>query len=143
MRLRRRQPDVFLSKVTEIFELELGREYRLVLTKSAGLYRYDISDIVRVESFEGEAPVIAFLNKGQHIASITGEKISELQVVTAFHEAIGKATPPVFVVCPSWGDPPRYSVLLEEADVEAFGGWPERLDVLDRGLRKLNIEYNE
>ena len=39
-------------------ELEVGCEYFIVLTNSAGMYRYCIGDQVRVVGFEGQAPML-------------------------------------------------------------------------------------
>jgi hypothetical protein len=54
-------------------ELESDHEYFVYLTTSAGLYRYDINDIIRVVDFYRRTPVIQFVRKGQGISSITGE----------------------------------------------------------------------
>ena len=69
---------------TELIE---GRNYFIVLTTAGGLYRYKISDLVRCVGFHGRAPLIEFLNKGAHFSSLTGEKLSEFQVVAAVEEA--------------------------------------------------------
>ena len=69
--------------ILEGHELEVGKDYYIVLTTSGGLYRYDIHDVVRCVGFEGQAPLVEFLNKGKHFCSLTGEKLSEYQVVRA------------------------------------------------------------
>ena len=67
--------------VLRAHEVRPGEEYWILLTTSAGFYRYDIGDVVKVVGFEGQAPVIEFLHKGAHLCSMTGEKLSERQVV--------------------------------------------------------------
>ena len=52
-----------------------------------GLYRYNIHDLVHCVGFHGYAPVIEFLNKGSHFSSLSGEKLSEHQVIAAVEEA--------------------------------------------------------
>jgi hypothetical protein len=69
--------------VLEAHELEVGSEYYILLTTSSGLCRYHIRDVVRCTGFHGATPLLEFLHKGAHISSITGEKISESQVVQA------------------------------------------------------------
>ncbi len=57
------------------------------MTTAGGLYRYNISDLVRCVGYHGRAPLLEFLNKGAHYSSLTGEKISEHQVVAAVEAA--------------------------------------------------------
>ena len=126
-------------------ELEVGGEYFILLTNSAGLYRYDIGDLVRVEGFLGGSPLVTFLNKGVHCSSLTGEKLSERQVVDAVNSALSETGFRLssYCVAPVWtGEVPHYAVLVEEPEardgvaVGAFRAATERL------LRSLNIEYN-
>ena len=70
-------------------ELIEGRRYFILPTTAGGLYRYQIFDLIRCVGFHGKAPVIEFLNKGAHISSVTGEKLSEYQVVAAVAAAAG------------------------------------------------------
>lgn len=122
-------------------ELEVGQEYFIVLTTSAGLYRYDLRDLVRVVGYVGQAPVIEFLNKGAHISSLTGEKLTEHQVTKAMAEAGQSCRENLvhFVLAPRWDDPPYYVLhiegpLSEPADRAVA-------DALDVALQKVNIEY--
>jgi hypothetical protein len=68
-------------------QLEIGKSYYLLFTNGSGLYRYDINDLVRVTGFYGEFPLFEFLQKGEGVTSLTGEKISEQQVMKAVDEA--------------------------------------------------------
>ncbi|MFQ5461627.1 MAG: GH3 auxin-responsive promoter family protein [Phycisphaerae bacterium] len=135
------------ATVLRCHELAVGEEYRVLLTTSAGFYRYDIGDYVRVHRFEGQAPVIEFLHRGEHTASVTGEKLTEWQVTAAFErscQALG-ASPECFVLCPRWGDPPKYLLYVEERGDRSID---ENLrdhallaEALDRQLGEINIEY--
>jgi hypothetical protein len=127
--------------VLEAHELEVDKNYYIVLTTSAGLYRYDIQDLVRCVGFRGTAPVLEFLNKGSSFSSITGEKLSEFQAASAVRSAFGELGLPIetFTLAPTFGDPPRY-VLLIEAGVG--GKDPRTLAArLDRQLGQWNCEY--
>ena len=131
--------------VLECHELEEGRNYFILLTTSAGLYRYDIQDVVRCTGFYGRTPLLAFLNKGAHISSITGEKISEAQVVTA----VGQATKalevelPCYCVVPVWGELPGYRLLVEAEDLPAPEIARQLAAHADGQLQSLNLEYGE
>ncbi|TKB73394.1 MAG: GH3 auxin-responsive promoter family protein [Nitrospira sp.] len=46
-------------------ELETGKTYYVLLTTPAGLYRYDINDVVSVTGYYRNTPVIEFLRKGR------------------------------------------------------------------------------
>lgn len=130
-------------EVVEAADLVEGERYFLLLTTASGLYRYHIHDLVRCVGFHGKAPLIEFLNKGAHISSLTGEKLSEFQVVAAANAAqrhlglrLGS-----FLLLPTWGDPPHYSLLVESKDLAE--GDEDRLTAeLDAQLRALNLEYD-
>ena len=74
-------------ETVEATELIEGRNYFIVLTTAGGLYRYNISDLVRCVGYHGKTPLIEFLNKGAHYSSLTGEKLSEHQVIAAVEAA--------------------------------------------------------
>ena len=42
-------------------ELELGKEYEVIITNSSGFYRYRIGDVVKVVGFYQQAPQVEFL----------------------------------------------------------------------------------
>jgi hypothetical protein len=129
--------------VLEAHELEEGRDYYILLTTSGGLYRYDIHDVVRCVGWEGEAPLLTFLNKGAHFSSITGEKLSEFQVVSAVRRGAADERLEVgeFSVAPVMQDRPGYVLLVEDAWDESR---QQRLAAgIERHLERLNCEYSE
>ncbi len=70
-------------------EVVEGAEYFLLLTNACGLYRYDLGDRVRVTGVFGQAPLIEFLSRDAHTASLAGEKLTEDQVVLAMQRVLG------------------------------------------------------
>jgi GH3 auxin-responsive promoter len=131
----------FNEKTLLAHELEVGREYSLVVTTSSGLYRYQMYDIVRVEDFYNKTPLISFLNKGHHISSITGEKLSEYQAVTAVKGLLPGWQDSFFLISPTWDDPPHYVLLTEEKAMAPNYDWRSFLWRLDDRLQELNLEY--
>jgi hypothetical protein len=123
-------------------EVEIGRKYFIIITTPSGLVRYHIGDLVKVVGRMGLCPIIEFLNKGQHIANLTGEKITEFQVVSAVNTALDLLHLEVHNYClaPSWDKVPYYSLLVEESDLPA-GRAVELAAAVDKVLRALNIEY--
>ncbi len=124
-------------------ELESNREYYIYFTTSAGLYRYDINDVVRVVDFYRNTPVIQFVRKGQGMTSITGEKLTESQVTGALLEAVESGGYDVqhFTACVQWGEPPRYALYAELGDSMTTERSREFLRAFDRSLSEQNIEY--
>jgi hypothetical protein len=128
----------------EAWELSEGQNYFILLTTAGGLYRYQIHDLVRCVGFHGMAPLIEFLNKGAHFSSLTGEKLSEFQVVSAINDAqraLGLRLSS-YLLLPTWGEPPSYALLVEETDI-AEGSASERLEAeAEHRLRMVNLEYD-
>ncbi|HWE36694.1 MAG TPA: GH3 auxin-responsive promoter family protein [Isosphaeraceae bacterium] len=130
-------------ETVEAADLVEGERYFILPTTSGGLYRYQIHDLVRCVGFHGKAPVIEFLNKGAHISSLTGEKLSEFQVVAAVAEAqraLG-LTLKAFLALPTWDDPPYYSLLVERDDLGGVAAGERLAAEVDARLRRLNVEY--
>src|SRR5918997_2753168 len=96
-------------------QLDSNEHYYLLLTTSAGLYRYNLNDLIRVVDFYHGTPVIQFVRKGQGISSITGEKLAESQVTAALMRAVGASGADFAHVttCVEWGEPPRYQLYAE------------------------------
>lgn len=61
-------------------ELEVGKEYEVVLTTEGGLYRYKLKDVVRVLGCKNSCPIIKFVYRKNMLASIAGEKTSVEQL---------------------------------------------------------------
>ncbi len=131
--------------VLEAHELEQGRSYYVLLTTASGLSRYDICDVVRCTGFLHSTPLLEFLHKGAHVSNLTGEKISESQVVSAVRMGLDRLQLQLrhFTVCPVWDDPPRYQLLGEAEDVQSPAIGQLLADQADRNLRMLNCEYRE
>lgn len=66
------------------WELQAGQRYRLVVSTTAGLYRYDMNDILECTGHVRGAPLLRFVRKGGNMLNITGEKVSEDQLLAAF-----------------------------------------------------------
>jgi hypothetical protein len=123
-------------------ELTLGGSYYLVPTTAAGLYRYHISDLIRVTGFVGRTPLVEFLGKGHRFSNLTGEKLSEHHVTQAMERATAASGyhPTAYGVAPVWDDAkPFYAVFIEEPDATAGVG--PFLVTLDAELQKQNSEY--
>lgn len=74
------------AKFLQLHELEKGKRYLLYVTTYAGLYRYNMNDLVECTDFYGTIPAIQFIQKVNGIISMTGEKVSEKQFIDAVQE---------------------------------------------------------
>lgn len=125
-------------------ELEDGKSYFIVPTTASGLYRYQISDLVRVRGFLGKTPLVEFLGKGHRFANLTGEKLSEHQVTQATETAGTRTGVHVggYSLAPVWDDErPYYGLFVEEPDAADEPALRRYLAEYDRCLGELNIEY--
>jgi GH3 auxin-responsive promoter len=134
------KPEPECVEATELIE---GRNYFIVLTTAGGLYRYNISDLVRCVGYHNRAPLLEFLNKGAHYSSLTGEKLSEHQVVAAVEAAQQTARRHLgsYLLAPIWDDPPYYALLVEERDLADPGASADLAAAVEDELRRQNVEY--
>ena len=131
-------------KILGAHELEMGREYAILITTSGGLYRYNMNDVVRVEDFYGTFPMVRFVQKGSGVTSLTGEKLYESQYLeaitsaaallnfqTAFHMAFADISDS------------RYHCFIEPAQPGVANDQliPRLADEIDKTLQSINPEY--
>lgn len=123
------------------WELEQGERARLVITTEAGLYRYDLDDVVEVIGHCRRTPVLRFVGKGRRVLNVLGERVTEEQAALAVRETAGRlaARPLGFTLGVERGLVPRYRLAVElegaSPDLEALAA------ALDRALAALNVEY--
>lgn len=131
--------------VLEAHELVRDEDYFILLTTSSGLYRYDISDVVRCTGFEGTTPLLRFLHKGAHIANITGEKLSESQIVDSVRSSADRLSLALhqFTAMPVWGEPPWYQLAVEQGDLPSPESGLRLAEHVDERLQEVNCEYRE
>jgi hypothetical protein len=126
-------------------ELDEGKTYYIVLTTPAGLYRYDINDVVRVTGFYNRTPLIEFVRKGRDVTNITGEKVHVNQVIQAMEQAQSAARVTVqHYRAFADTEKSRYAFLVEmDGAVASKVALSSLLEELDSSLRRLNIEYEQ
>lgn len=65
------------SGIKSIDELELGKTYELVITNLCGLYRYRMSDAVKVTGFWQKTPLVQFMYRVNKTINMVCEKTTE------------------------------------------------------------------
>jgi auxin responsive GH3 family protein len=74
-------------KLVDLADVELGKEYELVITTYAGLYRYQVGDILRVTGFHNSAPQFHFVRRKNVLLSIDSDKTDEAELQKAVENA--------------------------------------------------------
>jgi GH3 auxin-responsive promoter len=72
------------DKLLSSHELKLHHEYLLILSDNYGLIRYNTGDIFKVTKIIHGHPNLEFLRRREMTSSLTGEKITEQQVLALF-----------------------------------------------------------
>jgi hypothetical protein len=122
------------GEVRWAWELEHGEQYRLIVTTSAGLWRYDMEDVVEVVGFCENTPLIRFVGKSGRFLNAVGERVTGEQVSSAMVKLEGAIDG--FTVGVRMGDVPSYVVAFEG---KIDGSYVAK--TLDSALSELNVEY--
>lgn len=122
-------------------ELIAGQEYYVIVTTQSGLYRYDINDIICAGEAINNCATFSFLQKGRGVTNITGEKLSEHQLIAAMGEVIASLEISVGgYIGLANEEESRYDIYLEFNQPSLI----ERIATdIDAKLRSLNIEYDD
>ncbi|WP_323991735.1 GH3 auxin-responsive promoter family protein [Nguyenibacter sp. L1] len=123
-------------------ELDVGKEYHVIMSQLNGLTRLYTGDIFSVEKIEAGVPYIYFTRRHGVYHSFTGEKLTEVEVVSAIERGLAQFGAPLglFLCGARWGSPPGYSIAIELH-------LPRKLDVteiataIDLHLQHISIEY--
>lgn len=125
-------------------ELEEGKQYYIYVTTVAGLYRYDMNDIIEVTGFYEKTPLLRFVQKGKGVVSFTGEKLYESQVLASVDEAFAPLQGRyefIAAIGEMRGSKPCYVFLTEFEKAVDEAAAKSMLKSLEEGLRSQNIEY--
>ncbi|XP_065017808.1 jasmonoyl--L-amino acid synthetase GH3.5-like [Musa acuminata AAA Group] len=75
------------SEPVGLTEVEIGKEYEIIVTNFAGLYRYRLGDVVRVAGFHNSTPELQFVCRRSLVLSINIDKNTEKDLQLAVEEA--------------------------------------------------------
>jgi hypothetical protein len=130
-------------KVYQLWELRKGELYCPVVTTSAGLYRYNMTDLVEVTGFYNQYPLIKFVQKVNGTISLTGEKLHERQFIEAVRTCSQEMGLPIsFFVGFADQERSNYRFYYEFADQTiSMPRAEEFTKAVDARLGEYNIEY--
>ncbi|XP_039058874.1 indole-3-acetic acid-amido synthetase GH3.17-like isoform X5 [Hibiscus syriacus] len=107
------------TETVDLVNVKPGHHYELLVTTSAGLYRYKVGDVLMVTGFHNNAPQFQFVERQNVAISVDQEKTSEADLFKAVTEAKALLDPLGFVLTEytSYADtssPPGHYVLFWE-----------------------------
>lgn len=128
----------------QLNELQSGKRYCPFVTTFAGLYRYNMNDLIEVGQPFENTPTVQLIQKVNGIISMTGEKLHECHFIKAVHAAEKDLDMPVlFFVGFADVENSCYHFYYEfadsgvtQADAEAF------TQKVDEVLKRINMEYD-
>ena len=132
-------------RIYQVDEVKEGQRYCMLVTTPAGLYRYNMTDLLEITGFYNQFPTLRFIQKVNGTISLTGEKLHERQFIEAVHETEKKTgkIAPFFV---GFADPHKsnYKFYFEFADQTVSVTEAEEFTAyLDKCLQDYNSEYQE
>ncbi|KAF9678557.1 hypothetical protein SADUNF_Sadunf07G0047100 [Salix dunnii] len=74
-------------RLLDLADLEVGKEYELVITTYSGLNRYRVGDILLVTGFYNKAPQFRFVRRKNVLLSIEADKTDEAELQKAIENA--------------------------------------------------------
>ena len=120
------------------WELEAGGTYYQVVSTQAGLYRYNMEDLIRVKDHWGGIPVVEFISKKARQISIANERLNENDVTEACRIACAQtgALLKQFILFPSRAG---YYEMLVEGNIDN----PQQFaDTMEQTLCKVAKGYD-
>lgn len=125
-------------------ELEIGRDYEIIVTNFSGLYRYHTYDVVRVEEFYGQSPVISYRLRRNLALNLCGEKFDILTLQhagTLLSERLGLRE--CSFAMDEESVPGRYICFAETDGDTGPDACRKAQRVLEQVLRELNPDYDD
>ncbi len=98
-------------------ELQAGHRYAVIVTTGAGLYRYQLNDMIEVADFYRQCPLIRFVGRQSKVVDICGEKLNEEYVYAIVTNILAKYTlnTTFWMMAPEWPDEnrPFYTLFIQ------------------------------
>ena len=127
----------------QLHELVEGQRYCPYVSTFAGLYRYNMNDLLEVGPNFKNTPTVHMIQKTHGIVTMTGEKLYERQFIEAVHKAedtTGMKTR--FFIGFAELPESRYNFYYEFADQETTQEQAEKFtEAVDAALKDSNMEY--
>ena len=118
-------------------ELEIGKEYEMIITNNAGLYRYQMFDIIRVEGFFRNTPEIVFVSKSGDVGDLVGERLAGSIIGRVLHNAFANEDIAIEFACAvTIQNPPHYVFCVEAKEQNVHVDLGKMADIVDQIFRQ-------
>ncbi|MBR6029767.1 MAG: GH3 auxin-responsive promoter family protein [Clostridia bacterium] len=134
------------TETLNIDQLEVGKEYEIIITNLSGFYRYRIKDVIKVLGYEGESPKITFSYRKSQLLDLAGDKITESMMDEAIRRTGDELGVNIidYTVYPNREDSPsHYEFLIEPEKMLDPSKCDEYLRILEKHLGEVNPVYKE
>ena len=124
-------------------DLVVGERYRLLATTGAGLYRYDLGDVVECTGVYRSTPRIRFARRAGASLSVVGEKLDESHVTAAVSAALARLRleAAFFTAVPRFLPSPRWQIAIELTKDATEGELDALRAEIDRALGEEAADY--
>ena len=127
-------------------ELEIGKEYEIIITNTSGFYRYRMLDVFRVEGFTGNVPRGHIVYRLNQMINMVGEKTTTEQIDTIVKQ-LGNYVGTSFTDYALYPDysstPARYILLLESDEYIGKGDQKNLSPMVDKLFRTANTSFDK
>ncbi len=126
-------------------QLEVGKDYEVILTNLGGFYRYKIQDVIRVLGFYNNLPLITFAYRKGQLANIAGEKTTEEhlnEAVLALSKELGVDFNDFSLYLDTDRPLSRYVLLVEPSKPMPIDKDGKYAEAFRRIIREKNKEYS-
>ena len=127
-------------------ELEIGKEYEIIITNLSGFYRYRMLDVFHVEGFTGSIPRGHIVYRLNQTINMVGEKTTTEQLDTIVGQ-LGKivgTTYTDYALYPDYSSTPARYILMLEPDEYIGKGDQEKLEpFIDKLFREANTSFDK
>ena len=124
--------DMETEKVYTADNVEIGKEYDLIVTTFGGFYRYDMHDIVRVNGFNGNTPDIEFITKAGEVLNVAQEKLPAVIVVDFLKEFMKQE-----------GHALRQAQIYQNLEEKYYTIYIENEDVIEEDMKVLSKKFDD
>ncbi|MCG8366911.1 MAG: GH3 auxin-responsive promoter family protein [Pseudanabaenales cyanobacterium] len=125
-------------------EVKSGDRYRIVITNYSGFYRYDIGDVVEIDGFFEQTPLMIFRHRRGGVISSTTEKTTEFhvtRVVQALQQDMNLLLENFCITLSHDQIPAHYWVNIELAPGYTLNNPVEFLSKFDTALKDVHTSY--
>lgn len=128
-----------------LHELEVGKDYEMIVSNFSGLYRYRVEDVVHITRMFNNTPECEFLYRRNLMMNVANEKTTVDMVNAAIHNTTKEMGVEFngFSFYPDFSTkPPRYTLLIELKDGALDEeGRQKFIETMDHQFDEINEKY--